>query len=129
MLSYDTVEDTAPQVTEANLKIVRDALHGVATENESVAADFNKYSWSAAAKTGTAEVAGKQDMAWFSCYAPYDNPKFALCVCVEEGGSGGTVGSPLAAQIMDAAIQSSSGSFDEDMSPIAATEVSVGGSN
>lgn len=129
VLSYDTVEDTAPQVTEANLKIVRDALHGVATENESVAADFGKYSWSAAAKTGTAEVAGKQDMAWFSCYAPYDNPKFALCVCIEEGGSGSTTASPLAAQIMDAAIQSAAGTLEEDMSTIAATEVSVGGSN
>ena len=49
VLSYDTVEDTAPQVTEANLKIVRDALHGVATENETVSAEFNKYSWSASA--------------------------------------------------------------------------------
>ncbi len=129
VLSYDTVEDTAPQVTEANLKIVRDALHGVATENETVSTEFNKYSWSAAAKTGTAEVAGKEDMAWFSCYAPYDNPQFAMCVCVEEGGSGGSVAAPLAGQIMDAAIQSAAGTLEEDMSTIAATEVSVGGSN
>ena len=65
----------------------------------------------------------------FSCYAPYDNPQFAMCVCVEEGGSGGSVAAPLAGQIMDAAIQSAAGTLEEDMSTIAATEVSVGGSN
>lgn len=74
--------------------------------------------WSAAAKTGTAEVAGKEDMAWFSCYAPYDNPQFAMCVCVEEGGSGGSVAAPLAGQIMDAAIQSAAGTLEEDMSAL-----------
>ena len=71
----------------------------------------------------------KEDMAWFSCYAPYDNPQFAMCVCVEEGGSGSSVAAPLAGQIMDAAIQSAAGTLEEDMSTIAATEVSVGGSN
>ena len=52
-----------------------------------------------------------------------------MCVCVEEGGSGGSVAAPLAGQIMDAAIQSAAGTLEEDMSTIAATEVSVGGSN
>lgn len=129
VLSFDAQEDAVPEVTEANLNIIRDALHGVATENSSVAADFNSYSWGAAAKTGTAEVAGKEDMAWFSCYAPYDDPQFALTVCVEEGGSGGSVGSPLAAEIMNAAIQSAKGKCKEKMSVISATEVSSSGTD
>ena len=48
-------------------------------------------------------------LAWFSCYAPYEQPKFALALCLEEGGSGGTTGSPIAARIMDAAIRCSEG--------------------
>ncbi len=124
VLSFETVEVSKPDVTEANLNTVRDALHGVATENSSVSEDFNHYSWSAAAKTGTAEVAGKQDMAWFCCYAPYDKPQYALALCVEEGGSGGSVASPLAAQIMDAAIQASEGTLEEELTSIKAGEVS-----
>lgn len=121
VMSFDTIEDYHPDVDPSLLAVMQDALHGVATENASVSADFSKYSWSAAGKTGTAEVAGKQDMAWFSCYAPYEEPRFALALCLEEGGSGGTTGSPIAARIMDAAIRSLDGSFDGQIAPVPAT--------
>ena len=62
-------------------------------------------------------------MAWFSCYAPYEEPRFALSLCLEEGGSGGTTGSPIAARIMDAAIRSLDGSLDEQITAIPATGV------
>ncbi len=129
VLSFDVVEDAKPDVTEANYKIIRDALHGVSTENSSISSALSGYSWSSASKTGTAEVAGKEDMAWFSMYAPYEDPQFALTVCVEEGGSGGTVGAPVAIQVMDAAIQSAAGSFEEDMTAISGTAVSGSASN
>ncbi len=129
VLSFDTVEDSKPDVTEANYKIIRDALHGVSTENSSISSALSGYSWSSASKTGTAEVAGKEDMAWFSMYAPYEDPQFALTVCVEEGGSGGTVGAPVAIQVMDAAIQSAAGSFEEEMTAISGTAVSGSASN
>ncbi len=129
VLSFDTVEDSKPDVTEANYKIIRDALHGVSTENSSISSALSGYSWSSASKTGTAEVAGKEDMAWFSMYAPYEDPQFALTVCVEEGGSGGTVGAPVAIQVMDAAIQSAAGAFEEEMTTISGTAVSGSASN
>ena len=125
VLSFDTVEDATPDVKEDLLNVMRDALRGVVLENESVSADFGSYSFTAAAKTGTAEVAGKQDMAWFSCYAPYEEPKFALTLCIEEGGSGGAVGSPVAARIMDAAIKTLDNSIQEDMAPIQGTGVTA----
>ncbi|MCL2806799.1 MAG: penicillin-binding protein 2 [Coriobacteriia bacterium] len=44
-----------------------------------------------AGKTGTAEVAGKDDYSWFVGFAPADDPKYcALCV-IEQGGSGALV--------------------------------------
>ena len=129
VLSFDTVEDSKPDVTDANYKIIRDALHGVSTENSSISSALSGYSWTSASKTGTAEVAGKEDMAWFSMYAPYEDPQFALTVCVEEGGSGGTVGAPVAVQVMDAAIQSAAGSFEEEMTAISGTAVSGSASN
>ncbi len=103
------VEAATPDVSEANYQIVRDALRGVATENHDVSADFAQYDFTFAAKTGTAEVAGKQDFAWFSCYAPYEEPQFALSLCIEEGGSGGSVASPVAARVMKAAMDYANG--------------------
>ena len=125
VLSFDTVEDSQPEVNQDYYNIMRDALHGVTTENSSVAADFGQYSWSAAGKTGTAEVAGQEDMAWFSCYAPYEEPRFALTLCIEEGGSGGTTGSPVAARIMDAAIRTVDGTFDEQITVVSASGVTT----
>ena len=58
-----------------------------------------------AGKTGSAE--GSQDgqdvtHAWFVGYAPAEDPKIAVCVIVEEGGSGGGTAAPIAAELMDA---------------------------
>lgn len=123
VLSFDTIEDYHPEVDDNLRAIMQDALRAVATENATVASDFSQYSFSAAAKTGTAEVAGKEDMAWFSCYAPYEEPRFALTLCVEEGGSGGVTCGPVAAHIMDAAINSLDANWTEDMTPISGTGV------
>lgn len=103
------VEAAVPDVSEANYEIVRDALRGVAVENHDVSTDFSPYEFTFAAKTGTAEVAGKQDFAWFACYAPYEEPRFALALCIEEGGSGGRTASPVAARVMKAAMDYSDG--------------------
>ncbi len=37
--------------------------------------------------------------AWFTSYAPYDNPEFVVTVLVEHGGHGGSTSAPLAAEI------------------------------
>ena len=62
-----------------------------------------------AGKTGTAQtVAGAAPHAWFMCFAPADNPKIAVAVIVEHGGSlgseatGGAVSAPIAKQIIEA---------------------------
>ena len=125
VLSFETVEDYHPDVDESLMNIMRDALRGVTTENASVAAAFGQYTWTSAGKTGTAEVAGQEDMAWFSCYAPYEEPRFALTLCIEEGGSGGTTGAPVAARIMDAAINALDENWVEDLTPIAGTGVAT----
>ncbi len=54
-----------------------------------------------AGKTGTAQAGkGKKDHAWFVCYAPYDNPKIAMCVLVENSGFGGTYSAPIARKLV-----------------------------
>jgi penicillin-binding protein 2 len=52
-----------------------------------------------AAKTGTAQTTdnGKASHnSWLMAFAPYDEPKYAVCVLVQHAGSGGAVCGPLA---------------------------------
>ncbi len=37
--------------------------------------------------------------AWFTSYAPYDDPRFIVTVLVEHGGHGGSTSAPLAAEV------------------------------
>ncbi|MDQ1696606.1 MAG: penicillin-binding protein [Frankiaceae bacterium] len=58
-----------------------------------------------AGKTGTAEnVPGQPTHAWFICFAPAQNPKVAVAVLVEHGGTGGTAAAPIARQVMQAVL-------------------------
>lgn len=57
--------------------------------------------WQAAGKTGTAQNPHGEDHAWFVCFAPYDKPKIAICVMVENAGFGGVVSAPIARKLMN----------------------------
>lgn len=54
-----------------------------------------------AGKTGTAENPPKPDHAWFVGFAPFDNPKIAVAVIVENAGFGGTAAAPVAGMCME----------------------------
>lgn len=52
---------------------------------------------SVAGKTGTAEWReDRENHGWFTSFAPYDNPKIALTILVEEGGQGSRIAAPIA---------------------------------
>ncbi len=53
-----------------------------------------------AGKTGTAQNPHGESHAWFVGFAPYENPQVAICVFVENGGSGGAQAAPLAGQML-----------------------------
>lgn len=58
--------------------------------------------YTVAAKTGSAEFeTGKETHAWFTGFAPVENPKLVVTVLVEEGGSGGKAAAPIARQLFD----------------------------
>lgn len=58
--------------------------------------------YAVAGKTGSAEFeTGKESHAWFTGYAPADNPQIVVTVIVEESGSGGQVAAPVARSIFD----------------------------
>ena len=55
-------------------------------------------------KTGTAQIMNEHNQVtdhttWFISYAPYENPRYAVVVMVESGGSGGGTCAPIAKEI------------------------------
>jgi len=64
-----------------------------------------------AGKTGTAQhIEDGPPHAWFTAFAPADNPKIAVAVVVENGGdagneaTGGKVAAPIARQVIEAVL-------------------------
>lgn len=53
--------------------------------------------FTSAGKTGTAQWnANKENHAWFTAFAPFNNPKIVVAVLVEEGKEGSTAAQPIA---------------------------------
>lgn len=88
-----------PQVSKNNLAIMRSALVQV-TERGTAQGAFRGFDTQVAGKTGTAQVAGKDDYAWFVGFAPANNPRYVVAVVVEQGGHGGSVAAPAARQVL-----------------------------
>lgn len=58
-----------------------------------------------AGKTGTAQNPHGKDHAIFIGFAPYDNPKIAIAVIVENAGFGSTAAAPIARDVIKAYLQ------------------------
>ena len=95
------VQEAEPVVTgdlglkKTDLQIIQEGMERVTATGGTAARAFDGFPLKVAGKTGSAEVPGKQSHAWFAGYLPADDPKYAVCVFVENGGSGGTA-APIA---------------------------------
>lgn len=61
-----------------------------------------------AAKTGTAEFGRKEDgrkHAWTIAFAPYDQPRYAIALIVDEGISGGQTAAPKVRRLLEAIME------------------------
>lgn len=52
-------------------------------------------------KTGTAENPHGADHAWYIGFAPFDHPKIAIAVLLENAGFGGVKAAPVAGMVME----------------------------
>lgn len=71
-----------------------------------------------AGKTGTAQFMRgkvKDNRVWFIAFAPYQNPRYAVCVMVEGGHAGGAVAVPIAGKILEDAMKLDDGGALADM--------------
>lgn len=81
------------------LAYLSEALGGVTQQGGTAASAFKEMALRVAAKTGTAEVSGKQDTSWTASFAPLEDPQLVVVGMISQGGTGGTTAAPMVAEI------------------------------
>lgn len=83
-------------VNKDYVKIIKSGLEQV-TKDGGTAWPFFTFPIPTAGKTGTAEFGHPKNKthAWYTAYAPVDDPKIAMTVLLEAGGEGSTNASPI----------------------------------
>ncbi|EAX48109.1 Peptidoglycan glycosyltransferase [Thermosinus carboxydivorans Nor1] len=91
------------ELSPQTLNLIRESLAEVAKEGGTAWEVFRDFPITIAGKTGTAENPHGDDHGWFVAYAPYEDPRIAVAVIVEQGGFGASSAVPIAKKIFEAA--------------------------
>ncbi|MBI2017697.1 penicillin-binding protein 2 [Candidatus Daviesbacteria bacterium] len=97
-----TIRQFKPEVlvsnltTDENIQLIKEGLSEV-TKSGGTAWPFFTFPIPTAGKTGTAEYGDPKGRthAWYSGYAPVNNPKIVVTVLIEGGGEGSSVAAPV----------------------------------
>jgi penicillin-binding protein 2 len=104
------------------IELARNGLRKVVNEDGGTGGKARLQGVVVAGKTGTAQAMteGKKDtIAWFACFAPYDNPKYTIVVMVQGGEHGGSVAAPIATRILERSLAMDQGTFQQQVAWIA----------
>jgi penicillin-binding protein 2 len=84
-----------PGLSGNTLQFLRRSMEGVVQDDDGTA-HWTRLEWlPSAGKTGTAQNPHGDHHAWYTAYAPADNPEIAMVVLVEHAGHGGEVSAPI----------------------------------
>ena len=107
------LDDISDEAYDVVIKAMRDVVHGPRGTARHIGKGLE---YQIAGKTGTAQVKSipqgqvydkkntpkkYRDHSLFVAFAPVDDPKIALAIIVEHGGSGSKVAAPIAKEIID----------------------------
>jgi len=101
-----TIEEFKPEIIRTNLvdngklEIVREGLRDAVTEGSVYL--LKDLPIKVAGKTGTAQVysnLNKKTNAWFTGFAPYEDPQIVLAIVIEGAGEGSTAAVPVAKEV------------------------------
>lgn len=86
-------------IDDYNLKVVREGMRDTVAYGS--ARSMLIVPVPVAGKTGTAQWSTKKaNHAWFTGFAPFDNPEITITILVEEGGEGSTAAVPIAREFL-----------------------------
>jgi len=116
-------------IPAAEMELVRKGMWKVVHGDGGTARSIRSKDYEIGGKTGTAQAwlegksrkddRNKDYKTWFIAFAPYDEPRFAVCVFVENGTSGGGTSAPIAARILKQAIAHEKGAYNPPRQPLA----------
>ena len=81
-------ESSNIKLSKDNVDIVKQGMKSVAQDGGTAYNIFKDFKIEIGGKTGSAEAPGNKVNAWFTGFAPYDNPEICVVVMVENGGHG-----------------------------------------
>ena len=87
--------------SQDNIRIIQEGMRQTITDGSG--RSLNSLSISSAGKTGTSQFDGSdasRTHAWFTSYAPYEDPQIVVTVLVEAGGGGDVAAVPIAKQVL-----------------------------
>jgi len=112
-LRYDSPPRKSLPLDARRLALVKDGMWAVMNEPGGTAFGSRIPGLEAGGKTGTVQIAGRdavlragvdrsriEDHAWFTAFAPMNDPKIVVVVFVEHGGHGGAVAAPIARRLL-----------------------------
>ena len=85
-------------VSRDNVQVVREGMRRVVASG--TARSLSNLPFTVAGKTGTAQNPHGEPHAWFIAFAPYENPKIATVVLIENGGEGSSAAVPVTREIL-----------------------------
>lgn len=109
LVEYGPQENGHLPSEKTTLDLIKRGLEGVVNDPHGTGHAARLDEITVAGKTGTAQVIAldkvaqqkHKDHAWFTSYAPAENPEVAITVLVENGGKGGAVAAPVVRQILE----------------------------
>ncbi len=107
------------EITPENIALVQEGMRRAVIEGTAEEASLDDYGIHVAGKTGTAEFCDNLAIrrgwcregwplpthAWFTAYAPYEDPEIAVLAFVYNGGEGSAVAVPIVRQFLEAYFQ------------------------
>src|SRR3954471_4578767 len=108
--------DLRREISPQDMELVRRGLWKVVNEDGGTGGRARMKDVVVAGKTGTAQATDRgheENVAWFTCFAPFDHPKYVIAVMVQgASGHGGEVAGPIAVRMLERIIAQEEGKFD-----------------
>ena len=114
--------DLRGELSAADIDLVRKGLWKVVNEDGGTGSVARMQNVQVAGKTGTAQASDrghKDTIAWFACYAPFENPKYVVVAMVQGGEHGGSVAGPIATRILQRTLAMDQGKFEPQLAWVA----------
>jgi len=94
-------EEHTIQLSDHTWDVVREGMRRVVMEPHGTGYSARIPGIQSAGKTGTAQNPHGKSHAWYIGFAPFDDPKIAICVLVENAGYGAAFAAPIAGLCME----------------------------